>query len=166
MLIFWGVVCIHFNSQRKGEKDGVHYNFTDIDTMREDINEGKFVEFAYVHGNYYGTTLASVKSVQRDGKICILDIDVNGVGTVKKSSLDAIYIFIKPPSMNELEKRLRKLGIESEEEVMRRMKNAKREMHYGMQEDNFDKVFTNDDLDATFELLDAQFQKWYPQLRE
>lgn len=137
-----------------------------MDDIKKEIDEGKFVEYANVHGNYYGTSVAAVESVQKQGKICILDIDVQGVRNVKKSSLDAIYIFIAPPSMEELEKRLRGRGTETEEAVVKRLKNAKEELDYGMGEGNFDQVFTNDDLDKTFESLVDQFQKWYPQLAE
>lgn len=150
--------------QREGEQDKVHYNFTTVDTIKKEIDEGKFIEYANVHGNYYGTSVAAVESVSSTGKICILDIDVQGVRNVKKSSLDAIYIFIAPPSMEELEKRLRGRGTETEEAVLKRIKNAKGELEYGTDE-NFDRVFTNDDLDKTFESIVSQFQEWYPQLK-
>ena len=150
--------------QREGEQDKVHYNFTTVDTIKKEIDEGKFIEYANVHGNYYGTSVAAVESVSSTGKICILDIDVQGVQNVKKSSLDAIYIFIAPPSMEELEKRLRGRGTETEEAVLKRIKNAKGELEYGTEE-NFDRVFTNDDLDKTFDTIVSQFQEWYPQLK-
>ena len=150
--------------QREGEQDKVHYNFTTVDTIKKEIDEGKFIEYANVHGNYYGTSVAAVESVSSTGKICILDIDVQGVRNVKKSSLDAIYIFIAPPSMEELEKRLRGRGTETEEAVLKRIKNAKGELEYGT-DANFDRVFTNDDLDKTFEAIVSQFQEWYPQLK-
>ena len=148
-------------AQREGEQDKVHYNFTTVDTIKQEIDDGKFIEYANVHGNYYGTSVAAVESVSSQGKICILDIDVQGVRNVKKSSLDAIYIFIAPPSMSELEKRLRGRGTETEEAVVKRIANAKGELDYGTA-DNFDRVFVNDDLDATFEAIVKQFQEWYP----
>mmetsp|Transcript_13132 Transcript_13132/g.23507 ORF Transcript_13132/g.23507 Transcript_13132/m.23507 type:complete len:238 (+) Transcript_13132:158-871(+) len=151
---------------REGEQDGVHYNFTTVETIKKEIDEGKFVEYANVHGNYYGTSVAAVESVQNQGKICILDIDVQGVRNVKKSTLDAIYIFIAPPSMEVLEKRLRGRGTEKEEAVVKRLANAQAELDYGMGDGNFDRVLTNDDLDKTFELLVEQFGEWYPQLSE
>ena len=152
--------------QREGEQDGIHYNFTAVDAMKKEIDDGLFVEYANVHGNYYGTSVAAVETVQKEGKICILDIDVQGVQNVKKSSLDALYIFIAPPSMEELEKRLRGRGTEKEEAIVKRLANAKGELDYGLKEGNVDRVFTNDDLDKTFEALVKQFQDWYPQLAE
>ena len=150
--------------QREGEQNKIHYNFTTVDDIKKEIDDGKFVEYANVHGNYYGTSVAAVETVQKQGKICILDIDVQGVRNVKKSTLDAIYIFIAPPSMEILEKRLRGRGTETEEAVVKRLANAQEEVDYGMGEGNFDRVLTNDDLDKTFEALVAQFQEWYPQL--
>lgn len=116
---------------REGEKDGVHYNFTTVDQIKKDIEAGKFIEYAEVHGKYYGTSVAAVEDVQKAGKICILDIDVQGVQKVKKSSLNPIYIFISPPSREELEKRLRGRGTETEEQIKVRLANASKELDYG-----------------------------------
>lgn len=114
----------------------------------------------------FSCSIEAVESVRQQGKICILDIDVQGVRNVKKSTLDAIYVFVAPPSMEELEKRLRGRGTESEEAVLKRLENAKEELDYGIGEGNFDRVFTNDNLDKTFKALVEQFKQWYPQLTE
>jgi guanylate kinase len=114
----------------------------------------------------FSCSIDAVESVRQQGKICILDIDVQGVRNVKKSTLDAIYVFIAPPSMEELEKRLRGRGTESEEAVLKRLENAKEELDYGMGVGNFDRVFTNDNLDKTFKALVEQFKQWYPQFTE
>lgn len=112
----------------------------------------------------YKCSVEAVESVRDQSKICILDIDVQGVRNVKMSTLDAIYIFIAPPSMEELEKRLRGRGTEKEEAILKRLGNAKEELDYGMGVGNFDRVFTNDNLDETFDALVDQFKQWYPQL--
>mmetsp|Transcript_30630 Transcript_30630/g.47005 ORF Transcript_30630/g.47005 Transcript_30630/m.47005 type:complete len:420 (-) Transcript_30630:173-1432(-) len=151
---------------REGEKDGVHYNFTNVDSMKKEIDEGKFVESAEVHGNYYGTSIAAVETVQNAGKICILDIDVQGVRNVKKSSLKPLYLFIAPPSVEELEKRLRGRGTETEESIQKRLGNASKELEYGQQAGNFDRVFVNADLKSTFEDMVMSFHEWFPQLVE
>lgn len=151
---------------REGEVDGVHYNFASVDQMKKEIDEGKFIEYAEVHGNYYGTSVKGVESVQNDGKICILDIDVQGAELVKKSTLDPYYIFISPPSMETLEARLRGRGTEKEEAIQKRLGNAAKEMEYGKVEGNFDKVFVNDDLMKTFKDLETQIMEWYPHLQE
>jgi len=144
----------------------VHYNFSTVEAMKGEIDEGKFVEYAEVHGNYYGTSVKSVESVQGKNLICLLDIDIQGAQNVKKSTLDALYLFVAPPSMEELEKRLRGRGTESEEAMQRRLANAKGELDYGMKEGNFDAVLVNNDLDETFERMVRKFKEWYPELLE
>ena len=86
--------------------------------------------------SYY--SIAAVESVQSAGKVCILDIDVQGVQNVKKSSLKPIYIFIAPPSAKALEERLRGRGTESEEDISKRLANAAKELEYGAGKGNFD----------------------------
>lgn len=109
-------------------------------------------------------SLDAVESVRTKNKICILDIDIQGVQNVKKSSLDANYIFIAPPSMEDLEKRLRGRGTEKEDAILKRLGNAKEEIEYGMGKGNFDRVFVNDDLNKTFEAMVEEFRMSYPQL--
>eukprot|EP00986_Skeletonema_menzelii_P002911 scaffold844_cov142-Skeletonema_menzelii.AAC.2 len=149
---------------REGEQDGVHYNFTTVDAIKKEIEAGKFVEYAEVHGNYYGTSVAAVQTVQDQGKICLLDIDIQGAQNVKKSDLDALYIFISPPSMEELEKRLRGRGTEKEEDIIKRLGNAQKEMDYGAGEGNFDCVLVNNDLNKTLDEMVAKFKEWYPDM--
>ena len=123
-------------------------------------------ESSQVHGNYYGTSIASVESVQKEGKICILDIDIQGVMKVKESSLKPHYLFISPPSMEELEKRLRGRGTENEDSIKKRLGNAKKEMDYGHEAGNFDRIFVNADLNSCFEDIVSAFKEWYPHLDE
>jgi len=104
--------------------------------------------------------------VQQQGKICILDIDVQGVQKVKGSSLDPHYVFIAPPSKEELEKRLRGRGTETEEAMQTRLANAAQELEYGQTAGNFDRVFVNADLKECFETMVEQFKAWYPHLVE
>jgi len=151
---------------RKGEVDGVHYNFSTVDTMKQEIDEGKFIEHANVHGNYYGTSVEAVKSVQIKGQVCILDIDVQGVRNVKTSSLNPYYIFIAPPSMNDLEARLRGRGTEEEEDIEKRLANARDEIDYGEEDGNFDKFLVNDNLDRASADLCATVTSWFPHLQE
>jgi len=108
----------------------------------------------------------AVASVQQKGQICVLDIDAQGVRNVKKSSLEPYYLFIAPPSMAELEKRLRGRGTEKEESIQKRLANAKAELEYGQTSGEFDKYLVNSDLDSTFEELVDTFNQWYPSLIE
>ena len=149
---------------RNGEIDALHYNFTTVDKMKADIDAGKFIEYAEVHGNYYGTSVEAVKSVQTKGQVCILDIDVQGVQNVKKSALNPYYIFIAPPSMEDLEARLRGRGTEKENDIKKRLANAKGEMDYGKEPGNFDKYLVNGDLSTASADLNATIKTWYPHL--
>ncbi|XP_022151654.1 guanylate kinase 2-like [Momordica charantia] len=138
---------------RKMEKDGLHYHFTERSVMEKDIKEGKFLEFASVHGNLYGTSVEAVEVVADAGKRCILDIDVQGARSVRASSLDAIFIFISPPSMAELEKRLRARGTETEEQILKRLRNAEAEIKQGESSGIFDHILFNDNLEKCYENL-------------
>lgn len=102
--------------------------------------------------------------IRGQGKICILDIDVQGVQTVKKSKLDAKYMFIAPPSIKELENRLRGRGTETAEKIKIRLENAVAELAYSKQEGNFDFVLVNDDLEESFVKIAQVLQGWFPEL--
>ncbi|KAK1266535.1 hypothetical protein QJS04_geneDACA016396 [Acorus gramineus] len=138
---------------RKKEKHGVHYHFTDQITMEKDIREGKFLESAQVHGNLYGTSIEAVEAVTDSGKRCILDIDVQGARSVKASLLDVMSIFICPPSYEDLEKRLRARGTETEEQVQKRLRNATAELEQGKSSGLFDHILVNDDLETCYQNL-------------
>ncbi|XP_010516372.1 PREDICTED: guanylate kinase 2 isoform X2 [Camelina sativa] len=135
------------------EKCGVHYHFTDKTVMEKEIKDGKFLEFASVHGNLYGTSIESVEVVTDSGKRCILDIDVQGARSVKASSLDAIFIFVCPPSMNELEDRLRARGTETEEQIQKRLRNADAEIKAGKSSGIFEHILYNDNLEECYRNL-------------
>jgi guanylate kinase len=138
---------------RPGEVDGVHYHFTDIDIMKAAIERNEFLEWANVHGNYYGTSLNSLSTE----KYPLLDIDVQGVKSIKKwqeenkgfsePALDAKFVFIAPPSLDVLKDRLIYRGTETAESLEKRTKNAIAEVEYGMTNGNFDAIVVNDDLD-------------------
>lgn len=151
---------------REGEVNGVHYNFTSVESIKAEIDAGKFIEYAEVHGNYYGTSVDAVKSVQEQGKVCILDIDVQGVRNVKKSSLKPYYIFIAPPSMEDLEARLRGRGTEKEEDIQKRLANAAGEIKFGKEPGNFDKYLVNGNLAIAANDLASYVKEWYPHLQE
>ncbi|RZC39928.1 guanylate kinase [Asbolus verrucosus] len=139
---------------RPGEIDNQHYHFTNLDDMRRAIDEGKFIESATFCGNLYGTSKAAVDSVKRQGKVCVLDIDVQGVKQVKNTELNPWYIFIKPPSLDELKTRLTARKTESEESLQHRLKVAGQELEYGTEE-NFDFIVINDNLESAYAQLKA-----------
>ncbi|KAG9449415.1 hypothetical protein H6P81_009380 [Aristolochia fimbriata] len=137
-------------SPRENEKDGVHYHFSERSIMEKDIRDGKFLESANVHGNLYGTSIEAVETVTDSGKRCILDIDVQGTRSVKASSLEVVSIFICPPSFEELEKRLRARGTETEEQIQKRLRNARAELEQRETPGLFDHLLVNDDLEACY----------------
>jgi guanylate kinase len=139
---------------RPGETDGVEYHFVTRDTMEQLVREGGFLEHAVFSGNMYGTSCAAVGKVAESGKICILDIDVQGVKLIKQSDLEApSYVFIKPPSREALEKRLRARRTESEDSLAKRLAAADAEMEYGETPGNFDIIIVNDDLEKAYQEL-------------
>eukprot|EP00252_Welwitschia_mirabilis_P004976 TRINITY_DN1534_c0_g1_i1.p1 TRINITY_DN1534_c0_g1~~TRINITY_DN1534_c0_g1_i1.p1 ORF type:complete len:422 (+),score=94.74 TRINITY_DN1534_c0_g1_i1:526-1791(+) len=138
---------------RENELPGVHYHFTEREVMEREIQEGKFLESAVVHGNLYGTSIAAVEAVADAGKRCILDIDVQGAKSVRNSTLDALFIFVCPPSFEELEKRLRGRGTEQEDQIQRRLANAKLEIELAQTSSLFDYILVNDNLDSCYSKL-------------
>ncbi|KAL2717881.1 guanylate kinase isoform X2 [Vespula squamosa] len=138
---------------RSGEEDGKHYYFTNKEEMQKQIDNGEFLETASYSGNLYGTSKLAVENVQQTGKICILEIEIEGVKQIKSSSLNPLYIFIKPPSIDELEQRLKDRNTETDESLLRRLNIAKTELEYGEQPGNFDIVIENDNLDKAYEKL-------------
>ncbi|KAG5583558.1 hypothetical protein H5410_054185 [Solanum commersonii] len=138
---------------RTKEQNGIHYHFTDRNVMESEIKDGKFLEFASVHGNLYGTSVEAVEVVADAGKRCILDIDVQGARSVRACALEAIFIFISPPSFEELEKRLRARATETEEQIQNRLLNARAELEQGKSSGLFDHILVNDDLETCYEKL-------------
>ena len=120
--------------------------------MEKEIAEGKFIEHANVHGNIYGTSFASVLKVANSNKICILDIDVQGVQQVMKSGMKAEFVFIKPPSFEELSRRLRGRGTDSSEAVELRLKNCQHELEMA-ETLGFTHVIVNNNLDEAYQQL-------------
>jgi guanylate kinase len=141
---------------RPGEMDGCHYHFTTKEAFEAEIAAGKFIEHAYVHGNIYGTSFKAVEHVQKDNKCCVLDIDVQGARQVKASPLKAMIVFIAPPDVKTLEKRLRGRGTETEEQIRLRTANSLAEMESVKNERGlYDAVLTNDDFKECLEALRA-----------
>ncbi|MEM1028984.1 MAG: guanylate kinase [Myxococcota bacterium] len=130
---------------RPNERDGREYHFVDAETFRSMVDDGAFAEWAQVHGRCYGTSLAEIEAAKRDPDVdgIIFDIDFQGARQIRASFADAVTVFILPPDLVELERRLRGRGTEDEATTRRRLANAKREIaHYGL----FDYLVVNDDV--------------------
>ena len=136
---------------REGEQNGVDYHFVSHDRFRELLAADSFAEHAEVHGNYYGTLKSELISRMEKGIDVLLDIDVQGAMQLRslceRETLfrdSCVFVFVMPPSYEELEKRLRGRGSETEETLSRRLKNARTEMEYW---NKYDYVIMNDDLE-------------------
>lgn len=129
--------------RREGEEDGKPYIFVGKEEFEAMIEKDGLIEWARVHGDYYGTSRGSVEKAKEDKHDLILVIDVQGAASVKSKNFDAVFIFIMPPSMEVLAQRLRLRGTEDEAKVRERIENAKKEIS---QRDLYDHVIVNDDL--------------------
>lgn len=139
---------------RAGEVHGREYYFSNRESMQAEIQAGKFIESAEFSGNLYGTSKESVQKCKSQGKICVLDIDAQGVRSLKKvSNLSPVYVFVKPPSMTSLEDRLRSRKTETEESLAKRLHAAKEEIAFGEEQGAFDALIVNDDLDCAVKHL-------------
>ena len=138
---------------RVGEKDGVDYYFVTKEEFIQDIEEGGFLEWAEVHGNYYGTSLKPINKALELGKLVIFDIDVQGFEQVITKLQDiTTTVFITTPTLSELEKRLTSRGTDSADVIEKRIKNAQDEIKYTQK---YDYLIINDNLDEAADKLIA-----------
>ena len=137
---------------RQGERDGVDYIFTTREKFEEAIAEGELLEWAEFVGHYYGTPLTQVEKLREEGKNVLLEIEVQGADQVRKKCPDALSIFIIPPSMEELEKRIRGRRSEPEEIVQQRLAKAENEMKMVS---NYKYIVCNEDPQLAAELISS-----------
>ncbi|XP_017907069.1 PREDICTED: guanylate kinase isoform X4 [Capra hircus] len=126
------------------------YYFVTREVMQRDIAAGDFIEHAEFSGNLYGTSKAAVRAVQAMNRICVLDVDLQGVRNIKKTDLRPIYIFVQPPSLDVLEQRLRQRNTETEESLAKRLAAARADMESSKEPGLFDLIIVNDSLDKAY----------------
>jgi guanylate kinase len=136
---------------RGQEKQGVDYDFVDVETFQRRIERGDFVEWAEVHGHFYGSPQNSVDHARTTGGVTIFDIDVQGGQAIKRKHADAVTVFILPPSLPELERRLRERKTDSDETIRRRMLAARSEMDRGVS--SYDYIVINDEFERALNEL-------------
>lgn len=144
-------------SPRPGEVDGTSYYFLSEEEFRRRIDAGEFVEWADVHGHLYGTLVSEVKRLLDKGHSLVLEIDVQGALNVRRVYPDAVLIFIEPPSIEELEKRLRGRGTEDEGSIELRLANARHEMALAPE---YDARIVNDTVDRAVAELDSVMRRF------
>ncbi len=139
-------------SQRNGEKNGVDYYFVSVEEFEQGIKQGKWAEFATVHGNYYGTAAETIDQCIRSGHDILLDIDVQGTEKFLKHYPESVTIFILPPSIDTLRQRLEKRGTDTPAAIERRLRDAEKEL---ARKDLYRHIITNDHLQQAIDDLIA-----------
>lgn len=131
---------------RAGEVDGVDYRFVSTEEFQNAVNNDEFVEYEKVHDSMYGTRKDDIETALSDGNILLIDIDVHGGMAIKNEYPDdTITIFIKPPSIEELKRRLQARGTESEEKIIKRLERYEYEL---LKAKDFDIIIKNEDFDV------------------
>ncbi|GAV31405.1 GMP kinase [Coriobacteriaceae bacterium EMTCatB1] len=139
----WVSVSATTRPPRPGEVDGVDYRFVSPEEFDRLVKAGEFLEWAEVHGNRYGTLRSDVEKKIAEGRLVVLEIDSQGAQQVRRLVDDAVCVFVVAPSFEELERRIRKRGAESDEEIAARLKTAERELALV---GTYDYVVQNDDV--------------------
>ena len=137
---------------REGEQDGVHYHFIDVERFQKLIKEDAFLEYAEYVGNFYGTPKKFVDEAMAQGRDVILDIEVQGAIQVCSKRPETVRIFIAPPSWEELERRLRSRGTDSDEKIQKRLLRAKTELQTA---DVYNYFVINDTVERAVREIDA-----------
>jgi guanylate kinase len=138
---------------RGAEKNGVDYHFIDAADFRARLDKNEMVESAEVHGHFYGSPQGVVDRAKANNGVAIFDIDVQGGAKIKAKYPDTVLVFVLPPSMEELERRLRDRKTDSEDTIQRRMLAARAEVEKGLE--SYDYAIINDHLDAAYARLKA-----------
>ena len=143
--------------KRKHEVDGVNYHFLSDQEFTEKVQNNEFVEYENVHGYYYGTLRKTLEDALAQQEMVLFDVDVNGAMAIKSNYSDnTCTIFILPPSLDDLKKRLIQRGSETEERIDKRLERTAQEMEY---KDKFDACIINDDLAIAAEELNELITK-------
>lgn len=141
---FYCSVSATTRAPREGEVNGVNYHFLTKEQFEEKISSDGLLEYAQYCGNYYGTLKSEVDDNIAKGKNVILEIEVQGAMKIRELRPDALFVFIAPPSIKELERRLRKRGTETDEVIAKRVGEASKELTYA---DKYDYIIVNDALE-------------------
>ncbi|KAF2969548.1 hypothetical protein GQX73_g3975 [Xylaria multiplex] len=153
--IFASTVSHTTRTPRAGEIEGVSYYFVSTSEFESLISQDAFVEYTLFSGHYYGTSKRTISEQTTKGAVVLLDIEMQGVKQMKMhSGFDARYIFIKPPSMEVLEARLRSRGTETEESIQKRLMQTQAELEYAKTPGVHDLIIVNDTIEEAFQKLE------------
>jgi guanylate kinase len=137
---------------RANELEGVNYYFVEKEKFQQMISEDAFLEYAEVYGNFYGTPYSGIEKKLEEGYDVILEIDIQGALKVKDRYPEGLFIFILPPSMEELKNRIKKRGSETEESFLKRFKSAFKEINYASR---YNYAVINDEIDDAVRKLEC-----------
>ncbi len=157
------IITCTTRAPRPGEKNGVDYIFLTQEAFQKWVEQNLFLEHKNVHGNLYGTPRQEVEEALKEGAIVVLKIDVQGGMEIKQKRPEALAIFLKPPSLQELERRMRTRGLNNEEEIRRRLNDAERELEYAQR---YDHIVINDDPQRAAQEISDIVQKHLNQRRQ
>lgn len=145
-------------AKRPGETDGIEYYFVDKDEFEQMIKQGEFVEYAQYSGNYYGTSYQTLRDQEAKGKVCVLEIEIEGVKQIiHRPEIRARYVFVHPPSLEILRNRLTSRGTETSDIVEKRMRKAVTELEFAQHNaSTFQAHIINDDLEKAYMQLKAE----------
>jgi guanylate kinase len=138
--------------KRSNERDGIDYHFVSMSRFQDMIRQDDLLEYAEVYGNFYGTPRKPIEDILAAGEDVILDLDVQGALQIRQRCLDAVLVFLLPPSIAELERRIRSRGTDDEETIQRRMNSALREISALSQ---YTYMIVNDELEDAVRSLVA-----------
>ena len=135
---------------RKNEKDGLDYHFISKEKFLTMTDNGEFLEWAKIHDNYYGTARENIESTLQKGKDLVLELDVQGVEALRALKYQGVYVFVLPPSLEELEKRLKGRGTEPDNQIKQRLEVGKKEI---AKSHLYDYAVTNVDVDESVDAI-------------
>lgn len=163
----FGTPIVHTTRvRREGEVNGVDQWFIDKPKFDEMNSNNEFCDFYVMHTNYFATSIKAVSEVRAQGKICILDVSMEGIRKIKASDLECKYLFISPQSIEAYDSFLRKRGQDTEEKLLQKVAQCTTEMAAANVHGAFDYVLVNGDKDLAFEELIYTLQGWYPEIED
>lgn len=159
-------------SPRVGEVEGVDYYYVSQSDFTTLVSHNGFMEYTSFGGNFYGTSRQTIAEQMAKGQVVLIEVEMEGVKQIKAdlgTNLEPRYVFIKPPTFEMLEARLRNRATESEEDIQKRLSQARNELQFANSPDAYDKIIVNDDLENAYkELLEFIYSTpascWWPAL--
>ena len=150
--------------KRDGEEEGRNYYYVSEEKFLEMIKKDEFIEYNFFNDNYYGTSKAEILKIEKEDKVCLVEVDINGAKKIYNSGIPAFYIGILPPNNSVLRERLNSRGTENLEQINDRLKIAFNEVKELKTANILNSRIVNDNIDTAYEKLKNTFLSFYPDL--